>query len=242
MVSNMSKPDSPKITKEQMSAYQRWEMASFDSELPSEREVREKKQAEENAQTVQTILRQVKQDAYEDGFKAGYLDGMAAAETRLGEDKACLIEMAAQFSAALQMQDNQLAESVLALSVDLAKAMLKTELQINPQVIIPVVLDAMHYLPQVKQPARLILHHEDAIVVRLHLGEELRQQGWQVLEDASIERGGCLVETAENQIDASNAMRWQRLTQGLARVDDWRIPTLSEHSGTPTQNQQQADS
>lgn len=238
----MSKPDSPKIAKEQMSAYQRWEMASFDSELPSEREVREKKQAEENAHTVQAILRQVKQEAYEDGFKSGYLDGMAAAETRLGEDKACLLEMAAQFSAALQMQDNRLAESVLALSMDLAKAMLKIELQINPQAIIPVVLDAMHYLPQVKQPARVILHQEDAKVVRLHLGEELRQQGWQVQEDASIERGGCLVETAENQIDASNAMRWQRLTQGLSRVDDWRVPSMSEQAATSAQNQQQAAS
>ena len=97
---------------------------------------------------------------------------------------------------------------------------------LGPKAVIPVVLDAIHYLPQVKQPARLLVHHEDARVLREYLAEELKEQGWQVVEDSSIERGGCLVETAENQIDATNAMRWKRLTQGLSRYDDWHQPLV----------------
>lgn len=215
------------IPKEKMTAYQRWEMASFDEETPSEREVREQKQADENARTIQSILQQVRQEAYAEGLKAGYADGMQQAEVQLGQERTQLMQLASSFSEALAMQDPQLAESMLTLALDLAKAMIKTELKVNPQAVIPVVLDAMHYLSQVKQPARLLLNHEDAALVRQQLGEELKQQGWQVIEDAGIERGGCLVETADNQIDASNAVRWKRITQGLSRYDDWHTPPLS---------------
>lgn len=216
------------IPKEKMTAYQRWEMASFDEVRPSERQMREQQQAEDNAQTIQSILKQVRQEAYEEGLKAGYADGMQQAEQQLSEERAQLMQLATGFSEALEMQDQQVADAVLTLALDLAKAMLKTELKVKPQAIIPVVLDAMHYLPQVKQPARLLLQHEDAKLVRAHLGDELKQQGWQVVEDASIERGGCIVETADNQIDASNAVRWRRITQGLSRDDDWHAPAITD--------------
>jgi len=215
------------IPKEQMSAYQRWEMASFDDSVSSERVKRERAQAEENARTVSQILKQVRQEAYEEGFKTGYVDGMGHAEKQLEDERTQLLQMAASFQQALSMQDVNVAESVLSLALDLAKAMMKTKLQADPQAVIPVVLDAMHYLPQVKQPARLIVNHEDAKVLRSHIGEELREQGWQLVEDAQIERGGCLVETAENQIDATNEMRWKRLVQGLSRFDDWHKPQTS---------------
>lgn len=212
------------IPKEQMSAYQRWEMASFDDSDSSERVKRDRAQAEENARTVSQILKQVRQEAYEEGFKTGYVDGMGRAEKQLDAERTQLLQLSASFQQALAMQDVNIAESVLNLALDLAKAMMKTKLQADPQAVIPVVLDAMHYLPQVKQPARIIVNHEDAKVLRSHIGEELREQGWQLVEDAQIERGGCLVETAENQIDATNEMRWKRLVQGLSRFDDWHKP------------------
>ncbi|WP_018985024.1 flagellar assembly protein FliH [Methylophilus methylotrophus] len=215
------------IPKEQMSAYQRWEMASFDDSDSSERVKRDRAQAEENARTVSQILKQVRQEAYEEGFKTGYVDGMGRAEKQLDAERTQLLQMSASFQQALAMQDVNIAESVLSLALDLAKAMMKTKLQADPQAVIPVVLDAMHYLPQVKQPARIIVNHEDAKVLRSHIGEELREQGWQLVEDAQIERGGCLVETAENQIDATNEMRWKRLVQGLSRFDDWHKPLNS---------------
>lgn len=212
------------INKEQMSAYQRWELASFDIEKPSEKAVRERAQAEENERTISHILKQVRQEAYDDGFKQGHADGYAHAQTLIDSERKQLLAMAETFSQALAMQDMQVAESVLSLALEVAKAMVKTKLQADPQTILPVILDAMHYLPQIKAPARLVLHHEDAKTIRAHLGDALKEQGWQVVEDPQIERGGCLVETAENQIDATNEMRWKRITQGLSRFDDWHAP------------------
>lgn len=216
--------------KEQLTAYQRWEMASFDGQDSSERQKREQVQADEQARAVSQILNQVRQEAYEEGLKQGYADGLRQAFAEAEQERSQLITLAGTFQQALAMQDVQVAESVLSLALDLAKAMMKSKLQADPQAVIPVVLDAMQYLPQVKQPARLVVHPEDAKILRHQLGDMLKEQGWQLMEDSQIERGGCLVETAENQIDASNEMRWKRLVQGLSRYDDWHVTPPHEAS------------
>lgn len=68
------------------------------------------------------------------------------------------------------------------------------------------------------------MHPEDARILRDQIGEELNEQVWQIQEDNNIERGGCLVETGENQIDATNGMRWKRISDALAQSNDWLLP------------------
>ena len=110
---------------------------------------------------------------------------------------------------------------MLNVALHLAKCMLKTALQVKPELILPVVQDAIDALPMRQQPALLILHPDDAKVVRDGIGEALEQDGWRVLEDAQIGRGGCKVDTASNQIDAQTAARWQRLTGALGKDLAW---------------------
>jgi len=57
--------------------------------------------------------------------------------------------------------------------------------------------------------------------VRHGMAEELTKGGWRIIENASIARGGCKVETATNQIDAQAAARWNRLTHALGANVDW---------------------
>ena len=77
------------------------------------------------------------------------------------------------------------------------------------------------YLPSLQQPALLMLHPDDAEIVRAGIGHELDKSGWRIVEDAQLERGGCRVDTASNQIDAQIASRWQRLTASLNADVDW---------------------
>ncbi len=227
------------IPKENLTAYQRWEMTQFDGgqvkQSPFNQSVtqgglKRREPKDEASQKVSEILKGVQQEAYDEGYKVGlqngFSEGLAQAEQQLADEKAQLIQLATQFSLALQEKDAAIADAVLTLSLELAKAMVKTKLEIDPQAVLPIVLDAMHYLPQVQAPARLIVHHEDAKLLRTYLADELAEQHWQVLEDSAIERGGCLVETGENHIDATNEMRWKRITEALSRHDDWHKPLV----------------
>ena len=68
--------------------------------------------------------------------------------------------LAASFSNALHDADQAIAGDVLDLALQLAKGMLKTALQIKPELVLPVVRDAIEYLPVLQQPALLVLRKE----------------------------------------------------------------------------------
>ena len=175
------------------------------------------------------IRAQARAEAYEEGLAnghaAGHADGHAEA-LALGQaanalELAHLRALALEFGGALAEADQLIANEVLDLALQLAKGMLKAALPVKPELILPIVREAIEYLPVLQQPALLMLNPEDATVVRAGIGEELDKGGWRVVDDASVERGGCKIDTASNQIDAQTSSRWHRLTHALGKDLDW---------------------
>jgi len=171
------------------------------------------------------IREQARQQGYDAGFKAGHEEGMAQAldEQRASTEQAIapVRQIADNFSTALREADQAISNEVLELALHLAKGMIKTALRVKPELILPIVREAIEYLPVLQQPALLILNPDDASVVRESIAEELDKGGWRVIDDPTIERGGCKVDTASNQIDATVASRWQRLSLALGKDIDW---------------------
>jgi flagellar assembly protein FliH len=149
---------------------------------------------------------------------------MAKAREAAHDDRQNFLKLTTAFSEALEKSDEQIADDVLSLALDIAKSMLKAKLNIDPAAVLPVVIDAIHYLPYVQKPARIMVHHDDAQMLREYLANEISSQNWQILEDSSVERGGCLVETGANQIDATNSVRWKRISEALAQNNNWLLP------------------
>jgi flagellar assembly protein FliH len=211
-------------------AYQRWEMASFDArasvpatpapavpepapalELPTEADLAAIREAARTA-------------GYEAGHAAGYADGIDDGQAHAQAALAQITALATSFGQAVAAADDTIAGDVLELALHLARAMLRSALDIKPELVIPVVREAIEYLPVLQQPALLMLNPLDAELVRAGIGEELDKGGWRVVPDPAIARGGCKIDTATNQIDAQAAARWQRLTQALGKNVEWLNP------------------
>ena len=213
------------VPKEQQTAYERWEMSSFtegDGSVGGSKPKR--KEVVANSAAVAQIFDGVRKEAYAKGMQEGFAVGMAKAREASREDKQKFLNLTTAFSEALEKSDEQIADDVLSLALDIAKSMLKVKLNIDPATILPVVMDAIHYLPYVQKPARILVHHEDAQILREYLADEISSQHWQIQEDSSVERGGCLVETGANQIDATNEVRWKRISEALAQSNHWLMP------------------
>ncbi len=213
------------VPKEQQTAYERWEMSSFAEGNQSVGGGKpKKKEGAANAESVSQIFDGVRKEAYAKGMQEGFAVGMAKAREAAYEDKQSFLKLMAAFSQALEKSDEQIADDVLSLALDIAKSMLKVKLNVDPSMVLPVVMDAIHYLPYVQKPARILVHHEDAQILREYLAEEISSQHWQIQEDNNVERGGCLVETGANQIDATNVVRWKRISEALSQNNNWLLP------------------
>ena len=210
--------------KELQTAYQRWEMNSFGDERPSVVAKRPVPVELPTEDTVAAIREEARLIGYEEGHAAGYADGLAIGRTEAAKELEHLQAIALTFGSALAEADEAIAGEVLDLALHLAKGMLRNALEIKPELVIPVVREAIEYLPVLQQPALLLLNPADAQIVRNGIGEELEKGGWRVVEDTQIARGGCKIDTASNQIDAQAGSRWQRLTAALGKNIEWLGP------------------
>jgi flagellar assembly protein FliH len=212
------------LPKEQQTAYQRWEMSTLFSDDASQAK-RTEKAPSPAAEKLASMLETTRKEAYlkgkQDGRQQGYLEGLQKGQEVSGAAEQKFLELSASFRESLNQADEKMANDLLKLALDIAKSMIKTTLSVDSTKIIPIVKEAIHYLPSVQQPARIMLHPEDAITVREHIGEELREGGWHIIEDDHVEQGGCMIETASNQIDASNATRWKRISKALGQPGEW---------------------
>lgn len=198
-------------------ACQPWEMTSFDAHLHPV------KQAGHTAVVLPTIeqITAIQEQARQEGYQAGHAEGLAAGREEAAREAARLHDLANTFSAEVAQADEIISQQILDLSIDLARALLKSALTIRPELVIPIVKEAVRYLPVLHQPALLFLNPADALLVKERIGDELEKMGWQLADDGQLEPGGCRVETASNQIDASLPTRWQRLTAALSKNSDW---------------------
>ena len=201
--------------KEMQTAYQRWEMNSFGDERPSAVAKRPPAPEIPSADIVAGIREEARLIGYDEGHAGGYADGLALGRAEASRELQDLQAMALTFSGALSQADEAIAADVLELALQLARGMLRTALDVKPELIIPIVREAIGYLPVLQQPALLMLNPQDALIIRGAMGEELEKGGWRLVEDDQIVRGGCKIDTASNQIDAQAPARWQRLTAAL---------------------------
>lgn len=198
------------ISKDRLTAYQRWELPTFDVKQAIAATA-----SEEPLPVLPTAaeLEQIHQQAHEEGYQAGFAEGAQQAQR--------LAALMNGLDKELQQVDQQIAQDLLDLSLEIAKQMLKQALKVKPDLLLSVVREAIASLPHFNQHAHLIVHPADAELLRANMGEHLTHMGWKIFEDAQMERGGCRLETANSQIDATLATRWKRVTASIGKDDAW---------------------
>ena len=209
------------IPKEQQSAYQRWEMNSFGDTRPAARAATVAQVARVTIEEQAEIREAAQERGYAIGLAEGRSEGMRQGLADAVAETAHLRSIVTALGSEAARADELIASELLTLALDLAKAMLKTSLAVKPELVLPVVSEAIRYLPSLQQPAVLFLHADDAMLVNEHMRDELDKAGWRVAEDLQMQRGGCRIDTASNQIDATIETRWHRLAEALGQQSTW---------------------
>lgn len=196
--------------KENLTAWQRWELGGF--EQPKGLVARGSQAA---GLTTAKDVEHIHRDAHKQGYDAGYAEGAADARKE-AERLRGLVE---QFDAALAGIDQQVAEEVLGLSLEVARQMVCRTLVVKPTAILDILHNALMQLPH--QHAAIHLHPEDASLVRSHLGDQLAHAGHRIFEDGTINRGGVHIDAGGSRIDATMETRWKRVIEAIGADDKW---------------------
>ena len=117
--------------------------------------------------------------------------------------------------------EQDIAQGVLELACELARQVLRRELTINPQVLVPVLREALGLLLADGKGALVRLNPSDKEALAPTLETEFADLSLTLVADAGIESGGCVVESAGTVVDATLPKRWSQAVANLGSNLAW---------------------
>lgn len=159
-------------------------------------------------------LAALREAARQEGWMQGLNEGRQAARGELRLQAERWQQLIRHFSQPLAALNEQVEEELLGLAFALARQVVGETLAAEPERVLTTLREAVAALPASSRHVRVHLHPEDVHLVRENLpsGDDVH---WQLIEDATITRGGCRLESGSARIDARVETRLAEAAQRL---------------------------
>jgi flagellar assembly protein FliH len=171
--------------------------------------------------SVQELLHAARQGGYQDGYR----DGMAALDafkhSFAQQISAQVGQVVKNFDAEMQALEGDMAQSIARIAVELARQVVRSELQQRPELIARVAHDAVEALQLSARHVRVRVHPDDFALVQEGAGPELQAREAQLIPDAEVARGGVKVDADLASVDATIATRWQQTVSAIGQTSIW---------------------
>lgn len=166
---------------------------------------------------VEADLEAKRRAAVDEGYQSGYRAGQAAVKATAQR----LEEMLASAGSSIGLIEERLAGELLDFALELAKHVVRAELQTNREAIMPVAREALSALSDEARALQILAHPTDADLLRTHLAEDIARSGWRIVEDHRMQPGGMRVLSTAGDVDATLGTRWRRALATLGRDQEW---------------------
>lgn len=183
------------------------------------------------------------ESARQQGIQAGYAEGVAQgraqAQAELQQQMQNFLDTQAKDAAdklgqlfanaqdQLLQAEQAMAQGVLDLSCELARQVLRHELAINPNVLMPVLREALGLLAADCKSVLVRMNPVDLDALGEQIHADFAGMGLSLRADTAVLQGGCQVESSGMVVDGTLEKRWQRAVASLGLSSTW------ESSGEP---------
>ncbi len=147
--------------------------------------------------------------------QAGYKEGEVAAAARWEPALERLTRSVAEIGGLRSRLRREAETDLVQLSLTIARRVLRRELSVDPEALLSLVKVALERVEQ-REAQRIRIRPEDAPRVAAALERMGVPQRLEVVGDASLERGGVVVETTKGALDASLETQMAEIERGFA--------------------------
>ncbi len=214
------------IPREELGDFSSWMPGTLsgDGSAPPTPGVRKAAPAEPEKPDVPDISAQL-HAARHAGYQDGYRDGLAALEqfkqSYAAQITAQLGQLTRAYSQELDTVQQEMARALAVTATQLARQVVRSELAARPELVAAVAQEALDTLLMSARQITVRVHPDDQPLVEQGAADALAQRGARLLADASIARGGCLVESDIGVVEAGIEARWRRAVAVLGCEEPW---------------------
>lgn len=119
--------------------------------------------------------------------------------------------LSGEFQRSLNSLDGVIAARLMQLALTAAKQIIGQTPLCDASGVLQQIQQLIQQEPLFSGNLQLRVNPQDLPLVQQHLGVQLEQQGWKLLADTQLHRGGCKISAEGGELDASIATRWQEL-------------------------------
>jgi flagellar assembly protein FliH len=175
------------------------------------------------------VLQQARQLAHAEGFARGHdagaqevRDALEATLRKTAEETAVrMAQLLRNTRDNLKKSEDQISRQILEIACDLARQVVRRELQSDTNPLKPVIAEALSQLVDDGLPATVRMNPGDLMLMKGALLETLSSPVPEFVADASVSPGGCVVESATMAVDATIEKRWARAVGNLGLNANW---------------------
>ncbi len=195
----------PNIIINEMSSYETWRAPIVEG--PISAKLDESPPRPPTAAEMQTLQNEDYSEGFElgrkEGREKGHQEGIQQGENQLRGKIQLLEQLFTQLAEPFNKLDDEVEQSIVELTIQIARHLVRRELKSEPGEVVAVVREALSALPISARNPRIYLHPEDAELVRNALSLNEEDKSWRIEDDLLMMRGDCRIETESSHIDAS---------------------------------------
>lgn len=156
----------------------------------------------------------IKQSAYQEGYQ----EGISNAQSDLQELKSSIFG----FLNAKQEVFDKIAPDIMEISLDIAKKIIKNELQQDPTIIFDNIMNVLKDLSKEETKIALKVNPTQVSIVKQELPEMIQNSGMEakltVIPDNTIMEGGCMITTSNGMVDATIETQLAIISEALKGI------------------------
>jgi len=164
-------------------------------------------------------LEAIEQQARAKGYEVGRWEGLDAGHQTLQEGAQRLAQLYDEAAHPFRQITENVESELAKLAAAIAKEIVRQELKIQPELILEAVNQACSVLSASAREVDVHLHPDDVAIVKDGLKDDPPAQHWRVIEDRSLARGDCQINSSAEFIDATLQTRIDAMVAGLLSAD-----------------------
>ncbi|WP_308388892.1 FliH/SctL family protein [Acidithiobacillus sp. AMEEHan] len=235
----MAASDTDVIQRENIANLRAWRMPQMPGIATATRapEVEENPPAEEageevelqdlrppTAEALQQLVAQAEEEGRQRGRKEGYAAGRDEGLQAARKDIETFRRLVEQLAAPVAQLNDRVEQALLALALELARQVIRQELQTHPEQILPLLREALATVPIASGATVVRLHPQDCALVEERL-PELLDAGVTPVPDEALESGSLVVQVGLDTDSLRPDRRWRERSETPATELDLRLAT-----------------
>jgi flagellar assembly protein FliH len=175
------------------------------------------------AKDQQALLHAARQAGYQDGYRDGLVALESFKRSLVQQNVAQFGALLTSFDAQLDALEQQMAQTIARAATEIARQVVRDELQANPQRVARVAQEAINAVLMNARHIVVQVNPEDQTRVEQGAAEVIGARGARMVSDPSIERGGCRVTSDVGTVDARISARWTQATSTVGNELPWTL-------------------